>query len=285
VQARRSSSILAATVVAVLLAACGQAVAVPDETPEIPASEAPRPTPRPTAQPTVRPTRAPSEEPSIAPTAPPAAPSRPASPPTVGKLPIWSVARTTAAGVAVRTLPSVDAPMFTGERRGDFEPVPNLRLPAGQHVVVTLGPVSSDGHDWYLVDYDDSDADVYFPNAWVSGSFLEPASEPIGTNPNEVVLTGANEEASVSFTVGPWSYATARFAAAPIGDAPSCEFHFEMAVDGVPVMEADQHVTTGLSELTTPRDVPDLVGDEDAEITLTARTDCSFAVAGYEPQG
>jgi hypothetical protein len=280
--------ILAVTLVAIVLAACGQAVAVPVETPSNPASEIPSPTPRPTAEPTARPSVAPSEQPSaeppVAPSAPPAAPSRPATPPTVGKLTNWSVARTTAAGVAVRTLPSIDAPMYTGERRGDFEPVPNLRLPAGQHVVVTLGPVSSDGHDWYMVDYF-TDADVYFTAAWISGSFLEPVTEPTGFNPLQAVLDGADEEASVSFTVGPWSSASARFAAAPIGDAPSCEFHFEMAVDGVPVMEADQHVTTGLSEVTTPRDVPDLVGDEEAEITLSVRTDCSFAVAGYEPQG
>lgn len=273
-----ATTILALTII---LAACGQVAANPPTSP--PQVSAP-------PSPSEAPSEAPSEEPTIEPT-PTQVPSRPPSPtpaPTprpievvVHELPM--LGRVTADGVNVRSLPSIDAPLISGERY-DLSRVPDIKVNEGDLVFATLGPVVADGHAWYLVGAADA-GDVYWQDGWIAGEYLVREGGVPSYNPIVVAVHGQGEGASASADVPMGSPLTVDFAAAPVDGAESCDIDVTVIrTDGLGVNVATETVIASRVERLSAFELPSLFQEEAGTATLQVESDCSFAASITMPQ-
>lgn len=254
----------------IILAACGQAVAVP-ASPTPSATTAPSASDAPSVEPSPTDAPIPTEEPT----------------PTPGPIEVIvhelpMIGRPTTDGVDVRTLPSLDAPLITGEIFGDggqVQQVPELRLTTDMLVVATLGPLFADGESWYEVSAADG-GDVYFSGGWVAGRYLSregdlPEGQPIIVDINGVGSgTAASQE--VPFHGTP---TTVRFAATPMPDRDACEIEVTLIrTDGAAVNVAtESSLTEPMVAQLSANELSSLFQEEAGRVTLQVRTDCSYA--------
>ena len=239
----------------IILAACGQA-------PADPAS----PTPSPTVAPS------PSDTPSVAPT-PTQQPSPDAIEVVEHELPM--TARVTTDGVDVRTLPSLDAPLMTGDRAG--APVQDLRLTADMLVLATMGPIFVDGESWYEVRAADGQ-DVYFAGGWVAGRYLSREGDLPEGQPIIVDIYGLGSGTAAEEDVLHGTPTTVRFAAAPMPDRDACEIEVTLIrTDGANVNVATEQVTEPMVAELSANQLSSLFQEEAGTVTLQVRTDCSYA--------
>ena len=247
---------------AIILAACGQAPAVPAS-----------PTPSPTVAPS------PSDTPSVAPT-----PTQQPSPDPIEvvehELPM--IGRSTADGVEVHTLPSADAPLLIGEAFPDMNRV-EVRLAADELVAVSLGPVFFDGASWYQVASVDG-GDKAFAFGWVSTEFLVRESDVPATSPQVVTIHGLGSGTAVSAPVLMGTPITVDVAAAPMPDRDSCEIDVTLIrSDGLGVNVATQTVTSPDAFQLSANELSSLFQQEAGEVTLQIETDCSYAASLTQP--
>ncbi len=259
----------------IILAACGQAVAIP-ESPTVPPSVAPSPSDAPSVEPSPSGAPAPTQQPTPTP-----------GPIEVIKHELPMIGRPTSDGVEVRSLPTLDAPLIVGERFGDggqVQQVPDLRLTTDMIVVVTLGPVFADGESWYEVDAADG-GDVYFVDGWVAGRYLSregdlPESQPTIVDINGVG-TGSAASQEVPFHGTP---TTVRFAATPMPDRDACEIEVTLIrTDGAVVNVATESLTEPMVAELSSNDLSSLFQEEAGRVTLQVRTDCTYAATLFLP--
>lgn len=231
-------------VLAILLAACGQAGAVPDPSASPTPSARPDPTssPRPSAPPSPTEAPTPSPDPSGDPVPPPTG-----SPIAYGWGDVLSV---TVDGLAVRRYPDATGPFVTG-MTFDLDSQTyrltsrELRLDTGHIVFVNLGPIVRDGIAWYRVHTADQgvgwDADgdgEVGDSGWIAGgtvdaAYVKPAlgfpvdSEPLITDLLSISGTGdATSSVFRASTQVGGSYALATEDTAP------CLFHVTLQPTG-----------------------------------------------------
>ena len=109
----------------------------------------------------------------------PSAPGKPSAAPVVAPAPtrqpevvefdLPMLARATDEGINVRSMPSLDAPLISGEG-DDLQKVPDIRLGDGELVFATMGPVVADGISWYQVAA--AESEVHWERGWVAGQYL-----------------------------------------------------------------------------------------------------------------
>lgn len=263
----------------VILAACGQTSA--DE-PSMPPSA-----------PAEQPSESPSERPSEQPVATPR-PSRPASPaetpteqPTVAPTPtpfvlvehdLPMIGRVTADGVAVRTLPEVDAPIVNGNNPND-EVVDVVRLRAGDEVIVMVGPVMADGYSWYEVVAGARGPAQYF-RGWMAGEFLERAGDAELFEPS-LEVDGQGFDASGSAWFDAHSPLVVQHGVTPMAGKDSCTFAMSLVdTAGNRIELHPRQVVTGpmVGELAAGN-WDALYVTTEGHVTLDVVSDCSFAVA------
>lgn len=264
---------IAGLALAVVLAACGQVSAnAPSPAPTVPAtpvqSESPpvAPTPSPTARPTQPPVATP--DPTPVPTPTPAA---------VIDFDLPMVARSTTDGVNVRVVPDLQAPLLVATRYSDGAIVPDVRLAAGQQVIVSMGPVFADGHSWYEVRAVDG-GDEYWEFGWVSGQFLERVGDVPSPSPIVVNTHGMGEGGSASADVPAGTPVTVRFAAGPADGEASCEVDVTVIrTDGLAVNVDTATLTDTRVYSVSPSQQSSLFQEEAGTVRLDVVTDCTFA--------
>lgn len=263
-----------------ILTACGQVSANP---PSVAPTDAP--TPSPTAEPSVEPTAEPmpTTAPSVAPTPKPTATPAP-TPIQVVAHDLPMVGRATVDGVNVRTLPSLHAPLISGEAH-DLSKVPNIRLAKGDEVFVTLGPVFADGHSWYMVSQTDY-GEVYFEGGWVAGEYLARVSDVPVYNPIVVDMHGIGAGTTGSAEVPAGSPLTIDLAATPMPGVEACEIGVTLVrTDGAEVEIAAWSLTDARVLRMQGFEYPDLFQAAAGTATLHVETtDCSFAASITMPQ-
>ena len=263
-------------VLAIVLAACGQVAANPPT-----ATPAPTPTAVPSEEPAVDPT----PMPTVAPTAPPATPDPtpvPTPAPAVAfDLPM--MARSTADGVNVRSLPSIDAPLITGETF-DLSSVRDVRLTSGELVFVTMGPVMADGIAWYEVSAADG-GDLYWHDGWVASEYLVRHGDVPSYNPVVVDLHGVGSGSAASAEVTLGTPLTARFAATPMDGRDSCEIEVTViGTDGLALNVATESLSGPKVAQKSASELPSLWQEDAGAVTIQVKTDCSFAASLIMPQ-
>lgn len=269
---------------AVILAACSQAVAIPPS-PSAPAPTAPTAPTAPSQVPSQpEPTEAPSEAPTpsapVAPSEPVATPEP--SQPAVIDFELPMLARSTDDGVNVRTMPSLDAPLISGENY-DLERVPNIRLADGELVFATMGPVVADGISWYQVSA--GDGDVYWEGGWVAGHYLTPDAGVSNYDPIVVDIHGVGTGTTASADVLMGMPITVGFAATPMAGRDSCDIEVTViGTDGAAVNVATETTIAARVARFTPSEIPALWQEDAGTVTLQVETDCSYAASLTIPQ-
>lgn len=246
----------------IILAACAQGTASPSQ----PAPSQPT-APTPSDSPTEQPSQSP--EPSD-------------SPGEVVEHELPMIGRVVIDGVEVRTLPSADAPLLTGDRFSDGSR-PEIVLAEGDLVVVTLGPVVADGESWYEIRAVDG-GDVYFEFGWVPGDALEREGDLASGSPIVVGIDGQGQGASVDLEVPAGTPLTVRFAAVPTDGAESCEIDVTLLrTDGLGVNVATDTPTEAMAFGLAADQLSSLFQEEAGTATLQVETDCSFAANVTQP--
>jgi hypothetical protein len=283
----RSTILVGALSLAVVLAACGQAVAKPnppdaDPTPALSPTETPTPTATPSPTPKPTPVMTPKPSATPAPSRVPEKPTAPTPQPiTLVEHETPMVGRSLADGVNVRERPDLQAPVLRWDNGDD---VFDVRLAADQLVVVRYGPLYADGESWYEVtSYGDEHR--AFGYGWVAGRFLAP--EPRADfDPGQMgirgLLTGLGTGGSISADVEFPSALGVVVAAAPMPGIATCEIDLDVIVAGTRVDAAHYIVRESIANLVAPWDIggPETgVGDE---MTFEVDTDCSFALLVQE---
>jgi hypothetical protein len=249
----------------IILAACTQAAS---------------PTPSPSASPEPIPTEEPA--PSDSPSEPAETPTP--SEPTVVEHELPMIGRVTDDGVEVRTEPSLDAPILTGESFTDPGTMPEIVLDADDLVYVTLGPVFAEDESWYEVASVDG-GDVNFAFGWVPGRYLEREDDSPAGFPVVVDIHGQGEGGSVTVDVLVGTPVSVRFAALPMPDADSCELDVTVIkTDGLGVNVATETITEVTIVELTSNQLSSLFQEEAGTVTLEVETDCSFAATMTMPQ-
>jgi hypothetical protein len=245
----------------IILAACGQA-------PAVPASPSPSPTVAPS----------PSDEPSAAPT--------PTQQPSPGPIEVIEfelpmIGRSTTDDVEVHTLPSADAPLLIGEAFPDMNRV-EVRLAADELVAVSLGPVFHDGTSWYQVASVDG-GDKAFAFGWVSAEFLVHESDVPDGSPQVVTVHGLGSGTDVSARVPRGTPLTVELGAAPMPDS-DCELDVTLIrSDGLGVNVATESLTGPYAFQLSANELPSLFQEEAGDVTLQVETDCSYAASLTQP--
>jgi len=183
------------------------------------------------------------------------------------------------ADVDVRTLPSMDAPLLSGERLSDLSTVPDIRLTAGDLVLVTLGPVLADDQSWYEVRVVDG-GEVYWEGGWVPGeSLVREGDMPEGQAPM-VHTYGLGSGTTITAEVAVGTPVTVRFAATPMPDSGACEIEVTLLrSDDLGVNVATESLTGPAVIQLTPEELSSLFQEEAGTVTLEVETDCSFAAS------
>jgi hypothetical protein len=248
----------------IILAACGQAVAHPAS-----------PTPAPTAAPT--PTDAPPTEPTVAPTPGESASPTPA-PIEVIEHELPMIARSTADGVEVHTLPSADAPLLMGERFPDMSWI-EIRLEADELVAVSLGPVYVDGTSWYQVSATDGGSRAY-AYGWAPAEVLVREGDAPASGPQAVGVHGLGNGTAVNATIAHGTPLTVDVAAAPMPDRDSCEIEVTLVrTDGLGVNVATESLTGPYAFQLSANELSSLFMEEAGTATLQIKTNCSYAAS------
>ena len=259
----------------IILAACTQAAS---PTPSAPASPEPIPSEEPA--PSEAPSEEPSEEPSEAPTEAPSP-----SEPEVIEHELPMTGRVTEDGIEVRTEPSLDAPILTGESFTDPGTTPEIVLDADTLVLVMLGPVFAEDESWYEIAHADADGgDVAFAGGWIPGRYLEREGDlPEGIAP-VYVLHGQGEGGSVTVDALVGTPISVRFAAVPMPDADECDIDVNVTnTDGSAANVQTGTIDDVLIGEVTPFAIPSLFQNEAGTVTLDVETDCSFAATMIAP--
>ena len=248
----------------IILAACGQATAVP-QSPSVPASPA---VPSPSDEPSPSVAPLPTEQPTPTP-----------GPIEVVEHDLPMIGRGTTDGVDIRTLPSLDAPLITGElfgNGGQVTQVPDHRLTTDMLVVVALGPVYADGESWYEVSAADGE-EVYFYGGWVPGRYLSREGDLIQPIIVDIYGIGSGTAASYELPLH-GTPTTVRFAATPMPDRDACEIEVTLIrTDGTAVNVATESVTEPMVAQLSATELSSLFQEEAGRVTLQVRTDCSYA--------
>jgi hypothetical protein len=253
---------------AIILAACGQAVANPAS-----------PTPSATAAPS--PSDAPSVEPS--PSVAPTATEQPSPAPIeVIEHELPMIARSIADGVEVHTLPSADAPLLMGEQFPDMNWI-EIRLEADELVSVSLGPVYVDGTSWYQVSATDGGSRAY-AYGWVSAEFLVRESDAPASGPQVVGVHGLGSGSAVNATVAMGSPLTVDVAAAPMPESDGCEIEVTLIrTDGLAVNVATESLSGPQAFQLSANELSSLFMEEAGTATLQVKTNCSYAASLTSP--
>jgi hypothetical protein len=251
----------------IILAACTQAAS---------------PTPSPSASPDQAPTDqpAPSDSPSDEPEATPS-PSEPA----VIEHDLAMIGRVTEDGVEVRTEPSLDAPILTGESFTDPGTTPEIVLDEGDLALVTLGPVLAEGESWYEVASVDG-SDAAFAFGWVPGRLLEREGDVPEGFTDVIDINGQGEGGSVTADVLLGTPVSVRFAAVPMPDADECDIDINVTnTDGSAANIVTDTIDEGEVAIGEfgPFEMPSLFQNEAGTVTLDVETDCSFAATMIAP--
>lgn len=239
-------------------------------------TQAASPTPPPSASPDPSPTDqpAPSDSPAESPS-----PSQP----EVIEHDLAMIGRATEDGVEVRTQPSAEAPILTGESFTDPGTTPEIVLDAGDLAFVTLGPVFAEGESWYEVASVDG-SDAAFAFGWVPGRLLEREGDIPEGFTDVIDINGQGEGGSVTAEVIVGTPISVRFAAVPMPDADECDLDINVInVDG----SAANIVTDTIDDVAIgefgPFEMPSLFQNEAGTVTLEVETDCSFAATMIAP--
>ena len=264
----------------ILLTACGQARADAPSPTQVP-SDAPAPSqpakPASTPRPAPVATPEPSDEPTGSPVAAPVESPDPAAPVRF-KLPM--VGHVTANGVAVRSLPDLDAPVIHGEIvGGDGGIVAFLRLDAGTKVAAFVGPVFADGLSWYQVT-SAGNGPITFVEGWIAGEFLARDGDLSGHSTHLGTLNGVGTGGSIEAEVQAFSPIMVSFGVNVVEGDDACDF-------GVDVVMADGRIVPiSVGEISEARVgrasapyVEALYQQEAGTVTLTVVTDCSYALS------
>lgn len=258
--------VLALTIV---LAACTQA-ASPTTSPSASPEQIRTEEPAPSDSPSDEPSDSPSESPS---------PSQPEL--IEHDLPMTG--RVTDDGIEVRTEPSLDAPILTGESFTDPGTTPEIVLDAGDLVLVTLGPVFAEDESWYEIASADG-GDVNFAFGWISGRYLEREGDLPEGFAEMMNIHGQGEGDSVTVDVIVGTPVTVRFAAVPMPDADECDIDVTvMNTDGSAANVVTDTIDDVVIGEVTPFAIPSLFQNEAGEVTLEVETDCSFAAMMLAP--
>ena len=246
----------------IILAACSQTPA-----------DAASPTPSSTAD------ASPSDTPSVEPT-PTEQPSP--DPIEVVEFELPMIARSTADGVEVHTLPSADAPLLMGEAFPDMNWV-EVRLATDELVAVSLGPVFFDGTSWYQVSAVDGGSQA-FAFGWVSAEFLVRESDVPDSSPQVVTIHGLGNGTAVSAPVPRGTPLTVELGAAPMPNAESCELDVTLIrSDGLGVNVATESLTGPYAFQLSANELSSLFQEEAGDVTLQVETDCSYAASLTQP--
>ena len=265
--------LVAAGSLVLALAACGQAVAdpppsSPTATPTPIATPTPTPTPTPASTPTPAPTPTPPPQPS---TPPPAAPQ-----PVVIRHELPMLAHANAEGVAVRSGPSLDAPLVIGNLRDTGASVYDIRLAEGFIVAAFMGPVLADGHSWYFVQAADG-RDLTMFEGWVSGQYLTRDHGIDDLYPVTLSMDGLGSGSAASAQVPAATELRVQFGAAPLPERASCEIEITLIrTDGLAVNLATNTVTEPVAGDIHALDGPHLFQEVAGQVTLQVRSDCSW---------
>jgi hypothetical protein len=185
--------------------------------------------------------------------------------------------------VAVRTLPDLEAPLVSGERTSDGAQAAAVRLNEGDTILVTLGPVYTDGHSWYRAR--SNEADVRWNDGWVSGEFL--TQEDVVPAYHVVVsMYGLGISRSGTAQVEASAALSVSFAATPMPNADSCVVDVTLVrTDGTPVNVGTDTVTGPEVVDFAAEEMPPLYQEQAGTVTLTVESDCSYAATVSQPQG
>ena len=270
--ARFLSSGAALLVLTIVLAACAGAESDPESS-SPPPSSAPSPT------------DTPSEEPS--PSAAPSPTDQPSPDPIeVVEFDLPMIARATADGVEVHTVPGADAPPLIGEAFPDMDRV-EVVLATDELVAVSLGPVFFEGTSWYQVSAVDG-GDKAFAYGWVPAESIARESDPPDGSPQIETIHGLGTGDEVSAPVLRGTPITIDFAAAPMPDTESCDIDVTLIrSDGSGVNVATQTVTEPVAfqfgASIEGGGMEGLFQEEAGDVTLQVETDCTFAASLLQP--
>jgi len=259
------AALLALTIV---LAACAGAVADPESS-SPPPSSAPSPTDTPSVEPSPSEAPAPTEQPSP-------------DPIEVVEFELPMIARATADGVEVHTVPGADAPLLIGEAFPDMNRVEVL-LAADELVAVSLGPVYFEGTSWYQVSALDG-GDKAFAYGWVPAESIARESDAPDGSPQVVTVHGLGSGADISASVPNGTPLTVDVGAAPMPDSESCELDVTLIrTDGTGVNVATESLTESFAFQLSANELSSLFQEEAGDVTLQVETDCSFAASLLQP--
>ena len=267
-----------------LLAACSQAAddgsasPMPSDVPSQPRSD------RPSGQP-ADPSVAPTEDPSLGPSEEPLETPVPNPDPTVVEHGVHIVARVTGDGVAVRNLPDLQSAIVDGTSHDDDGIVENIRLRAGDEVLVLVGPVYADGFSWYEVVAGPTGPADYF-RGWVAGEFIEPLRDEPQFN-SIVAIDGQGFPASSTGDVQEFAQLVVVLGVTPMPDEESCTWSlFFVTPDGSRVdIVPEQVVTEAMVGQVAAPNLEELAMDAGGTLLLEATGNCSYAAAVNAPQG
>ena len=260
----------------IVLAACGQVSAdapSPSQSPSDPSVPSQPAKPISTPKPAPVATPEPSDKPVVAPveTPKPAAPVR-------FKLPM--IGHVTADGVAVRSLPDLDAPVIHGEIvGGDGGIVAFLRLDAGTKVAAFVGPVFADGLSWYQVT-SSGNGPIHFVEGWIAGEFLARDGDLSGYSTHLGTLNGVGTDGSIEAEVQAFSPIMVSFGVNVVDGDDACDFKVDVVMaDGRIVPISFGEISEARIGRASAPNVEDLYQDKAGTVTLKVVTDCSYAIA------
>ena len=259
----------------ILLAACGQASADAPSPSQVPSdSPAPSQPAKPSSTPKPAPvaTPKPSDKPVVAPVETP----KPAAP-VQFKLPM--IGHVTADGVAVRSLPDLDAPVIHGEIvGGDGGIVAFLRVDAGTKVAAFVGPVFADGLSWYQVT-SSGNGPISFVEGWIAGEYLARDGDLSGYSTHLGTLDGVATGGSIEAEVRAFSPIMVAFGVNVVDGDDACDFNVDVVMaDGRNVMISSGEISDARVGRVAAPHIMDLYQEEAGTVTLNVVTDCSFAL-------
>jgi hypothetical protein len=256
----------------IVLAACAVAADDPASS-SPPPSSAPSPTDTPSGEPSPSEMPSPTEQPSP-------------DPIEVVEFELPMIARATADGIEVHTVPGADAPLLMGEQFPDMNRV-EVVLAADELVAVSLGPVYFEGTSWYQVSAVDG-GDRAFAYGWVPAESIARESDTPDGGPQVVTVHGLGTGTDVSAPVPAGTPVTVDFAAAPMPDSDSCELDVTVIrTDGLAVNVATQTITEPVAFQFAASieggGMQGLFQEEAGDVSLQVETDCSFAGSLTQP--
>ena len=192
------------------------------------------------------------------------------------------LAHANAEGVAVRSGPSLDAPLVIGNLRDTGATVYDIRLAEGALVAAFMGPVLADGHSWYFVHSADG-RDLTMFEGWVSGQYLTRDSGLGDLHPFLIIMDGLGSGSAASAQVPAATELRVQFGATPLPDRASCGIEITLIrTDGLAVNLATSTVTEPVAGDIHALDGPHLFQEVAGQVTLQVRSDCSWTIGASD---